>query len=122
MQVRAAKCAGFIPRRSRSRVKSPSKCTKRQQRNIKRKRESSCRDSLQWLEKDGYARTKLVLTNSKTGETEEIVLEQEKDATEDEQVNVDRLNMILYLKDRHNISGIVRFIKWVLIVHYLFPM
>ena len=33
LQVRAAKAAGFVPKWGRSRVKSPSKCTKRQQRN-----------------------------------------------------------------------------------------
>ena len=88
-------------------MKSPSKCTKRQQRNIKRKRESSCKDSLQWLEKEGYVPTKLLLTNSKTGEMEEIVLEHEEATMEDEQADVDRLNMTLYLKDRHNISGIM---------------
>ena len=95
MQVRAAKYAGFIPRQSRSRVKSPSRYTKQQQ---KRKRESSCRDWLQWPEKDGYIPTKLVLANSKTGETEKIVLEQEEAATEDEQADVDQLNIILYFR------------------------
>ena len=54
LQVRAAKATGFVPKCGRSRVKSPSKCMKHQQRNIKRKREASCRELLQWLENDGY--------------------------------------------------------------------
>ena len=37
IQVRAAKGAGFVPKRSHSRVKSLSKCTKCQQRNIKQR-------------------------------------------------------------------------------------
>lgn len=99
-----AKGAGFVPKRGRSRVKSPSKCTKRQQRNIKRKREASCRESLQWLEKDGYVPAKLVMTNSRTGEVQEVMLGEEETTVEED--DVDRLNMVLYLKDKHNISGI----------------
>ena len=78
------------------------KCWLSQQRNIKRKREASCQESLQWLE-DGYVPAKLVMTNSRMGEVQEVMLREEETSVEDD---VDRLNMVLYLKDKHNISGI----------------
>lgn len=59
---------------------------------------------MQWLEKDGYTPAKLVLKNNTTGEEEEVILSEQETSVADE--DVDRLNMILYLKDKHNISGI----------------
>ena len=107
-QILKAKKMGYTPTRGHSRVKSPSKCSKRHQRNLKRKREERCAEALAWLEHDGYLPSKLVLSNTKTGETEIVTLHeceplQPDESTEDE---VDIINMILYLKDRYNISGV----------------
>ena len=49
----------------------------------------------------GYVPAKLVMTNRRTGEVQEAMLGEET-TVED----VDQLNMVLYLKNKLNISGI----------------
>ena len=44
------------------------------------------------------------MTNSRTGEVEEVMLGEEETTVQED--DVDQLNMVLYLKDKHNISGI----------------
>ena len=107
-QILKAKNMGYTPTWGHSRVKSPSKCSKRHQRNLKTKREERCVEALVWLQHDGYLPSKLVLLNTKTGETETVTLHecepfQPDKSTEDE---VDIINMILYLKERYNMSGV----------------
>ena len=75
---------------------------------LKEEREERCAEALAWLEHDGYLPSKLVLSNTKTRETETVTLHecetlQPDESTEDE-VNI--INMILYLKDRYNISSV----------------
>ena len=73
-QVQKARANGYQPTRGHSRVKSPSKCTTRHQRNLKRKRLDSCSESLSWLEAEGYTPTRIEVRNDKTGETELLQL------------------------------------------------
>ena len=89
-------------------MKSPSKCTACHQRNLKRKRLDSCSESLSWLETEDYTPTRVKVRNSKTGETELLQLDSncllDTDKTiSEEQENI--VNMFLYVKDRHNVSG-----------------
>ena len=109
-QVRKAVASGYQPfQRGRGPNKSPSKCTSRHQRNLKRKREEDCGNSLGWLEAEGYTATKLEMRCNKTGKTETFTLDtsdllgpDESGITNDQ---VDTLNMMLYIKDRYNVSG-----------------
>ncbi len=75
---------------------------------LKRKRVNSVEESLLWMEKDGL---EPVCENSKHGTTETIELGQHgseqllgpsEHLTNDD---IDTLNMILYVKDRYNVSG-----------------
>ena len=105
-QLRKSKAAGYHPTRGRSSVKSSADCTKRHQRNLKRKRSESCSDSLSWLEGDGYTATHVVVQNTTSGAVETIVLDHAE--VEDPQSvlnDEDLLNMVLYIKDRYNMSG-----------------
>ena len=105
-QLLKAKEKGYTPTRGRTHVKSPSKCTKRHLRNLKRKREHKCTESLAWLEGDGYQPSKIVLKNVKTGVTEEITFQSDgTDQPSDQESDVDLLNMVVYLNDRYNMSG-----------------
>ena len=105
-QILKAKEKGYTPTRGRTRIKSPSKCSKRHLRNLKRKREHKCTESLAWLESDGYQPSKIVLKNVKTGATEEIIFQSDStDQHSDQESDVDLLNMVVYLNDRYNMSG-----------------
>ena len=89
-------------------AKSPSKCSKRHQQNLKRKREERCAEALAWLEHDGFLPSKLVLSNMKTGETETVTLHESEplqsgESTTPAEDEIDIINMILYLKDRYNV-------------------
>lgn len=81
-------------------------------RRLKRQRVSDCELSLAWLEQYGYSATKVEAINKRTGAVEVINLtENERDAIfgadsasmaeEDLQTN----NIILFIKDRFQISG-----------------
>ena len=107
-KLQKARADGYQPSRGHSRVKSPSKCTTRHQRNLKRKRLDSCSESLSWLEVEGYTPTRVEVCTSKTGETELLQLDSncllDTDETiSEEQENI--VNMLLYVKDTHNVSG-----------------
>ena len=107
-QMQKARADGYQPSRGHSRVKSPSKCTARHQRNLKRKRLDSCSESLSWLEAEGYTATRVEIRNDKTGETELLQLDPNSlldtdETISEEQANI--VNMLLYVKDRHNVSG-----------------
>ena len=58
-QLHKSKAAGYHPTRDRSSIKSAAECTKRHQRNLKRRRANSCSDSLLWLGQEGYTPTLL---------------------------------------------------------------
>ena len=74
-QLRKSKAAGYHPTRGRSSIKSAAECTKRHQRNLKRRRANSCSDSLSWLGQEGYTPTHVIVQNTATGAVEQIVLD-----------------------------------------------
>ena len=51
------------------------------------------------------------MTNNRTGEVEEVMLGDEETTVQDD--DVDQLNMVLYLKDMHNIFQIFELLKYV---------
>ena len=76
---------------------------------MKKQWHTKCRSSLAWLESEGYTAQKVTVKNNTTDDTEiinidsdELLGPQGSSATEDE---VDLLNMILYIKDKYNLSG-----------------
>ena len=108
--VRKAQSQGYQTTRGCSRIKSPSKCTDRHRRALKRKRAAKCTDALAWLESEGYSATKVVLRSEKTGKVQAIDLDKEgflgpgeDSGTLEEEL--DTINMMLYVKDRFNVSG-----------------
>ena len=112
-QTSKAKRSGFTSTCGRSRVKPPSMCTKRHQRNLKRKREEICKESLSWLEAEGYSPTSLVLKNAETGETETISFEHllgPKDRTASEE-DLDLLNMVLFFEGQIQHIGYVCYLN-----------
>ena len=77
---------------------------------MKKQWHTKCRSSLAWLESEGYTAQKVTVKNNTTDDTEiinidsdELLGPQGSSATEDE---VDLLNMILYIKDKYNLSGV----------------
>lgn len=107
--VRQAKAGGFQATRGRSRVKSPSECSKRHRRNLKRKLTENCSNSLLWLESEGYTATEVSLHCTMTGESQTVSLGASSllgvADTTITQEEVDSLDMLLYVKDKYNISG-----------------
>ena len=84
--------------------------SERQRRRIKRGRETACEASLAWLEQEGYEAVSVELRNKETGNIEQISLKRQdmeelfgsgSQITESE---IDKLNMMLYVKDRYNVS------------------
>lgn len=81
-------------------------------RRLKKARQSSCAASLSWLEREGYEPLKVVVRNKQTDATEtlqigshesEHLLGQTGDSVTSDKL--DMLNMILFVKDRCNVSG-----------------
>ena len=90
--------------------KPPDEYSESHLRRLKRRRTENCSRSLAWLEEQGYVPTKIDVVNVMTGGTETItlctdnlkeVLGDMEDIGEDE---LDTVNMMLYIKDWHNIS------------------
>ncbi len=84
--------------------------SKSHKRCLKRKRVQECELSLAWLERQGYKATKVEAINKATGEIEVITLSPTdstdilgSDSVSDS--DIDMINMILFIKDRYNVSG-----------------
>lgn len=90
-------------------MKSPSKCTEHYRCNLKRKLAKNCSDSLLWFESEGYTAMNMIHHCNKTGESRTVSLDTSgflgPDKTTIIQKQVDTLNMMLYVKDKYNISG-----------------
>ena len=62
------------------------------------------------MEQDGYIPLRLEVLNKRTGNVEMVVLEDSQnvlgpDATSATETDIDMINMLLYVKDRYNVSG-----------------
>ena len=80
----------------------------RHMRRVKRQRLESCCASLGWLEAEGYTPLKVELKNKRTGEVETVALNSDvlgEDASAMSQDDLDMLHMMLYIKDKFNVSG-----------------
>ena len=107
-QVQKAQSNGFVPSRGPSKRKSSSEYSDCHRRGLKKKRKEKCHNSLAWLQSEGYS-TKVILVNTTTGQEESIDLNTDCLLAADEShitdVEMDTINMMLYIKDRYNISG-----------------
>ena len=103
-KLQKAKESGFHSRRGPSH-KSPSDYTKRHLRRLRQQRREKCNDSLAWLEAEGYTATELTITNEQTGNAETIKFDMQEILRGEEQEELDKLDMAIYIKDKHSISG-----------------
>ena len=75
-------------------------------RRLRQMHREKCTDSLEWLKTEGYTAKKLTIKNDQTGDSETIKLTtellQEEEVPEEE---LDRLDMVVHVKDRCHISG-----------------
>ena len=80
----------------------------RQKRRLKRSRSSSCKASLGWMEQEGYTPIAVQVLNRATHEIEHITMENVQDLVgssfEVEPDDIDRLDMILLVKDSYSVS------------------
>ena len=108
-QVQKAQSNGFVPSRGSSKRKSSLEYSDRHHRGLKKKRKEKCDNSLAWLQSEGYSATKVMLVNTTTGQEESINLNTDCLLATDESritdVEMDTINMMLYIKDKYNISG-----------------
>lgn len=109
VQLQKACNSGYKPTRGPSKRKCPSQYTDRHRRGLKKMRKDKCSGSLAWLDFEGYSVTQIKMVNTSTGEEETLDLNPEyllgpgeNHITESE---MDTINMMLYIKDRYNVSG-----------------
>lgn len=91
--------------------RTPKRYSKRQERRIKKRRVEECAAALSWLEEGGLTPVKITVLNSETQRLESIALKEDiekalgvqgENLTHKDQ---DIVSMMLYVKDRYNISG-----------------
>ena len=106
-QIQKTKNRGFKSTHGKSTKKT--QYSPRWLRAMKKQRHTKCSSSLAWLESEGYTAMKVTVKNNTTNDIEiidmnsdELLGPQGNSATEEE---VDLLNMMLYIKDKYNVSG-----------------
>ena len=107
-QVQKVCSSGYQLTRGYSKSKSPDQYSERHRRTLKRQRTVKCASSLEWLKSEGYYTSEIHVRNDLTGETETITLETPNlHSAQDslDETELDTLNMMLYVKDKYNISG-----------------
>ena len=108
-QLQKAQSDGFQPTRGHTRTKSPFEYSQRHQRNLRQQRSIKCASSLAWLNAEGYSVMKVTLHDDSSGEITTLdmpsanLLGPQEDPPAD--TELDELNMMLYIKDRFNVSG-----------------
>lgn len=84
---------------------------KRHERRLKKQRVSECTSVLAWLEDEGLTPVKVVVMNKETQQLDSILLRSDIEKAldvGDEQISdqdVDMITMMLYIKDKYNVSG-----------------
>ena len=107
-QVQKACSSGYQLTQGYSNSKSPDQYSERHCRTLKHQRTVKCAASLEWLKSEGYRTTEIHLKNDQTSKTETITLETPTIHNIQDSLNetkLDILNMMLYIKDKYNISG-----------------
>lgn len=106
-QMQKAQSSGYQPTRGKS--KNKSQYSQRWVRKMKQQQRTKCSSSLAWLESEGYTVLKVTVQNNTTGSTEVININPEElfgpQGSLPSEKDVDILNMMLYVKDKYNISG-----------------
>ena len=106
-QMQKAQSSGYQPTRGKS--KNKSQYSQRWVRKMKQQQRTKCSSSLAWLESEGYTVLKVTVQNNTTGSTEVININPEElfgpQGSLASEKDVDILNMMLYVKDKYNISG-----------------
>ena len=91
---------------------SPPPYSQRHKRRLRSQRADGCSASLAWMEQEGYQPLKVLALNIQTCETEmidlrrdlEVGLQLVGESLGDDQVDI--ISMMLYTKDRFNVSGL----------------
>ena len=108
-QVQKAQSDGFLLTRGYTRTKPSSDYSKRHQRNLKHQRTEKCTSSLAWLKAEGYTVMQVTLRDDRSGKITTIdmptanLLGPQEDPPADKELDI--LNMMLFIKDKFNISG-----------------
>ena len=109
-QLQKAQSNGFKPTRGHAKSKSPSDYSKRHQRNLKNQRAEKCSSSsLAWLEAEGYSVIQVTLRDDCSGQITTVdmptanLLGPQQTPPEDRELDI--LNMMLFIKDKFNVSG-----------------
>ena len=92
--------------------KSLDSCSESHKCLLKRKQTTSCETSLEWLELEGFIPTRLELRNVESGESHTLILNKKmcsdlfgQAGSEASQDDIDIVNMMLFVKDKYNVSG-----------------
>ena len=92
--------------------KPPAKhYSKRHERQLKRQRIDQCLKSLSWLEEEGLTPVQIVVQNETTKDFETISINRDLEkalqlrAEKVDTTDCELISMMLYIKDKHNISG-----------------
>ena len=108
-QLQKAYDKGYIPSRGPAKRKSPLQYTDRHNRQLKKARKDKCFSSLAWLGSEGYSVAQAKIVNNTTGIEETLDWDVEGLLGPDEhdipQSDKDIIDMMLYIKDKYNISG-----------------
>ena len=102
-------CKSSLPTRRRS-YKPENEYSESYHRKLKCDRAKSCNGSLSWLENHVYIPTTVTVVNGVTGEKEELKLCSDNlkqmfgETDEISKDAIDTVNMMLYVKDWHNVS------------------
>lgn len=94
------------------RTEEPEKYSKSHQFQLKRQRKNDCVESLKWMEQEGYTPLQIEIKNNRTGKLETFVLQEEDleamfgpDAGSATDSDLDLISMMLYVKDKYDVSG-----------------
>ena len=85
--------------------------SKRHERRLKRQRIDQCSKSLCWLEEEGFTPVEIVVQNETTEDFETICINRDLEkalqlrAEKVSTTDCELISMMLYIKDKHNISG-----------------
>ena len=94
-----------------SRKRTAKHYSKRHERRLKKQRVTDCTNALNWLENEGFTPISLTVMNHSTKSSEIFRLRHNMDSLFDldgesfDRNDEERVLMMLYIKDKHNVSG-----------------
>ena len=105
-----SKTSSDSPRTRGRSYKPDEEYSESHQRRLKRLRTKICDQSLSWLQDEGYVPMTVTVVNALTGKEETIALQNQHlteifgQSDEMSEESLERVNMILYIKDWYNVS------------------